>query len=281
MKTKYIRTPISYYGGKQTMIRDIVPIFDGDNSTCFVSPFTGGGAIEFAIKPRRVEIWNDRINGLIVFYQVLQNPNLLEQLIARLRGQAYSEYWHNHYRCEYKKYEIIKNIDLLSDKDKVEYAAATYWMTNCSYGNAICAGFRFGRGKFASELRRRLSILNAASERIGNAIIMNRDALQIIQLFNKPDTIFYIDPPYYNANMGHYSDYCIEDYLKLLNLLEVLKGKFVLSSYDSEYLQDYAKRNKWNITRLKKHNSMKTHNGLFYITECITTNFQNTIIQLF
>ena len=200
MKTKYIRTPISYYGGKQTMIRDIVPIFDGDNSTCFVSPFTGGGAIEFAIKPRRVEIWNDRINGLIVFYQVLQNPNLLEQLIARLRGQAYSEYWHNHYRCEYKKYEIIKNIDLLS---------------------------------------------------------------------------------YYNANMGHYSDYCIEDYLKLLNLLEVLKGKFVLSSYDSEYLQDYAKRNKWNITRLKKHNSMKTHNGLFYKTECITTNFQNTIIQLF
>ena len=69
---------------------------------------------------------------------------------------------------------------------KTKYAAATYWMTNCSYGNAICAGFRFGRGKFASELRRRLSILNAASERIGNAIIMNRDALQIIQLFNKP-----------------------------------------------------------------------------------------------
>lgn len=37
------KTPISYYGGKQSMLKHILPIIP--NHTIYVEPFFGGGAV--------------------------------------------------------------------------------------------------------------------------------------------------------------------------------------------------------------------------------------------
>jgi DNA adenine methylase len=75
--------------------------------------------------------------------------------------------------------------------------------------------------------------------------------------------------------MGHYGNYTIEDFTSLLELLQTIKGKFILSSYPSEVLSEFTKRNGWhtksieqlvsaNQTKSKKHKTK---------TEVLTANF--------
>lgn len=66
-----LKTPTSYYGGKQNLVRIIIPLIP--KHTTYVEPFVGGGAI-FWTKPKsEVEVINDTNRELINFYEVVQN----------------------------------------------------------------------------------------------------------------------------------------------------------------------------------------------------------------
>lgn len=61
-----MKTPISYYGGKQNLVATILPLIP-DHVT-YVEPFLGGGAV-FWTKPKsEVEVINDTNRELINFY---------------------------------------------------------------------------------------------------------------------------------------------------------------------------------------------------------------------
>jgi DNA adenine methylase len=58
-------------------------------------------------------------------------------------------------------------------------------------------------------------------------------------------SFFYIEPPYYNSDCGHYDGYTIDDFRQLLTALTKLEGKFLLSSYPSPILTEFTKANNW------------------------------------
>jgi DNA adenine methylase len=66
-----MKTPISYYGGKQNMLRHILPNLPVMNLYC--EPFVGGGAVFWSKDPSKVEVINDTNRELINFYEVVQN----------------------------------------------------------------------------------------------------------------------------------------------------------------------------------------------------------------
>lgn len=65
-----IKTPITYYGGKQLMLPHILPIIPAHE--IYTEAFFGGGAVFFAKEPSLVEVINDRNGEVINFYRVLQ-----------------------------------------------------------------------------------------------------------------------------------------------------------------------------------------------------------------
>jgi DNA adenine methylase len=65
-----MKTPISYYGGKQTLAKTILGFIPSHRIYC--EPFFGGGAIFFAKEPSKVEIINDANGEIINFYEVLK-----------------------------------------------------------------------------------------------------------------------------------------------------------------------------------------------------------------
>ncbi|HTA26729.1 MAG TPA: DNA adenine methylase, partial [Bacteroidia bacterium] len=65
-----MKTPITYYGGKQMMLRHILPLIP--KHTIYVEPFLGGGAVFWAKEPSRVEIINDTNAEIVNFYEVTQ-----------------------------------------------------------------------------------------------------------------------------------------------------------------------------------------------------------------
>lgn len=87
------------------------------------------------------------------------------------------------------------------------------------------------------------------------------DALYIIKSRDRDTSFFYVDPPYYNSDMGHYDGYSLNDFTELLDLLSLIKGKFLLSSYPSEVLKEYTKNFKWHTQTKKSKVSVAAKGG--------------------
>ena len=68
MGTLRLRTPISYYGGKQKLAAKIVSLIP--RHTLYCEPFIGGAAVFFAKKASQVEVINDTNRELINFYRI-------------------------------------------------------------------------------------------------------------------------------------------------------------------------------------------------------------------
>ena len=78
--------------------------------------------------------------------------------------------------------------------------------------------------------------------------IFNRDALHIIESLDSPQSFFYLDPPYPEADQGPYIGYSNNDFNNLTNKLKNIKGHFLLSCYKKEWM-DFS--NTWKVYKLK------------------------------
>ncbi|MBN4051392.1 DNA adenine methylase, partial [bacterium AH-315-M05] len=65
-----MKTPITYYGGKQTLAKTIVALIPEHRLYC--EPFFGGGAVFFAKEPSTVEVINDTNREVVNFYRVVK-----------------------------------------------------------------------------------------------------------------------------------------------------------------------------------------------------------------
>lgn len=65
-----MKTPISYYGGKQKLASTILKLIPKHKLYC--EPFIGGAAIYFAKEPSAVEVINDVNKELVNFYRMVQ-----------------------------------------------------------------------------------------------------------------------------------------------------------------------------------------------------------------
>jgi DNA adenine methylase len=79
--------------------------------------------------------------------------------------------------------------------------------------------------------------------------------LDVIKKADHEDAFHYVDPPYFQADMGHYGGYTVDDFESLLRLLTRLKGKFMLSSYPSGVLSGYAARDGWRMIETEQSRS--------------------------
>lgn len=75
-----MRTPITYYGGKQMLADKIISMMPAHKIYC--EPFFGGGAVFFAKPKSYLEVINDKNDRLITFYrQVVDNFDELRYMV--------------------------------------------------------------------------------------------------------------------------------------------------------------------------------------------------------
>lgn len=262
-----MRTPISYYGGKQTLSALILGLIPEHRIYC--EPFCGGGAVFFAKKPSEIEIINDTNRELINFYEVVKDDFLaLEHEISLSL----------HSRDKHRQAEVIySNPDMFSC---VKRAWAVWMLANSSYGNKLdgCFGYDLSGGTSKKIDNKRKSFTEEYAKRLHRVQIECCDALRIIRSRDTDSTFFYIDPPYVGAYQGHYDGYTQEDFDLLLSLLENIKGKFLLSSYRNANLKEYIARNGWHTAELSMHCPMTSRsNKVHGKVEVLTANFPFSI----
>ena len=211
------RPPISYYGGKQSMAKDFLPLIP--EHEIYTEAFFGGGAIFFLKEPARVEIINDLNGEVINFYRVITTDfwRLNELIQSTL-----------HSRQQYEEAMVIYNYPKMFDPVKRAWA---FWiLTNQGYVCKIGSWGYDARGTtMQSKVEgKKLEFDRSIRTRLERAQIECNDALKVLDSRDSDQTFHYIDPPYVGTNMGHYSGYSDEDFARLLDLLARLHGKFLL-----------------------------------------------------
>lgn len=233
-----MKTPITYYGGKQQMLNAILPKVPVHKM--YVEPFFGGGAVFFAKEPSEAEVVNDISHRLINFYRALKYD--FDDLREKIDETFHSRAQHKESALEYEAgVDIVPNPLLM--------AWAVWVQTNMSFGSQIGSGFGFDRGgKCALKLyNKKKQFLEAYQERMKRVTIECYDVLKVIRAYDGPDTFFYLDPPYVSSNQGHYAGYTEEDFRRLLDACVNMKGKFLLSSYPEANLMEYRKEHRWKF----------------------------------
>jgi DNA adenine methylase len=245
-----MKTPLSYYGGKQQLAKRILGLIPEHRIYC--EPFLGGGAIFFAKSPSKVEVINDTNGELINFYEVLQRDfsALEKEVVISL-----------HSRKQHHQAEVIYNNPEMFDR--IKRAWAVWMLANASYGCKLDGGFGFDRvGGSSKKLHnKRVNFSINYAVRLQQVQIECCDALRIIRSRDTVGSFFYLDPPYVGFDQGHYDGYSQEDFDALLNLLDGVKGSFLLSSFRNKSLADHIRRNNWHSLEIKMVSPMATKSG--------------------
>ncbi|WP_212906619.1 DNA adenine methylase [Capnocytophaga stomatis] len=255
------RTPISYYGGKQTMLPYILPLIP--EHQIYVEPFFGGGAVFWAKQPAKSEIINDFNANVVNFYEVLKSD--FEALKSLVEKTIVS-------RETYKSALVIYHSPFLFSP--VKRAWAFWYATNAGFSNQI-VNCRFDRtGKNAIGLINKvLQFSEDYTERLKHVQIENNDACAVISSHDSEKTFIYCDPPYVGANQGHYGGYTQEHFNDLLNALSEVKGKFLLSSYQNDELLRCVKEFGWYQKEITLHLGSSKTAGKKRI-EVLTANYE-------
>jgi DNA adenine methylase len=259
-----MKTPLSYYGGKQQLAKLILGLIPEHRLYC--EPFLGGAAIFFAKEPSKVEVINDTNGEIINFYEVLKRD--FTALEKEVSISLHSRKIHKHAEVIYNNPELF---------DRIKRAWAVWMLANSSYGCMLDGGFGYDKvagGTTKKLANKRANFNEDYAIRLQNAQIECCDALKIIRSRDTAEAFFYCDPPYVGANQGHYDGYSQDDFDGLLSLLEGIKGKFLLSSYRNKSLIEYTRRNGWHSFEVKMYCSMTNRSaGKRDKVEVFTANY--------
>lgn len=260
------KTPITYYGGKQSMLKEILPLIPEHDS--YIEPFFGGGAVFWSKEPKKCETINDVNMNIVNFYEVLKHSffDLRKLVEATL-----------HSRATYKRALIIYQMPEIFADNPIVRAWAFYVVTSQGFASKIGTWGYDRSGSTSLKIANKVDhFTEHLAERLRNVQIENNEAHKVIQSRDSFTAFHYIDPPYIDSDQGHYGGYGETEFKRDLNAIEMIKGKFLLSSYPSSILDDYIARNGWYTKHIKK--TLSASNGAKlnkrrYKVEVLTANY--------
>jgi DNA adenine methylase len=241
-----MKTPITYYGGKQNMLQYILPLIPEHKQ--YVEPFLGGAAVFFAKPKSDHEVVNDLDGRITNFFRVCQSKDFYK-LQEMINGTPNSEI------------PYLKTKDIMNGKvepvDDIEFAWAFWCQTTMTFSSQICGGFAFANNDIAAKktMNKRDQFTKRYMDRLQNVEIFQRDAVDLIKMKDGEDVFFYNDPPYVSSAQSHYSGYTEEHFIRLLDTLAEIKGKFLLSCYPETCLDLYDDCN-WHRKEIVQHTSV-------------------------
>ena len=163
--------------------------------------------------------------------------------------------------------EILGILNKSGDEYKIKRAVAFYKLIHYSYASGCksvaCQPF---------DITRTYSTILQANWRLRNVFIENKDFEAILRHYDRENSFFYCDPPYYETE-GHYEvEFAKDDHVRLRDTLAELKGKWLVSYNDCEYIRElYADYNIMAFSRLS--NLAQRYEGGAQYAELLIANY--------
>lgn len=215
--------PAAWIGGKRSLAPRLVKAIREIPHDLYAEPFVGMGGVFFRrTKVPRAEVINDRNGEVVNLFRILQRH--YPQFMDTLKFQITSR----------REFERLKTCDPDTLTD-LERAARFIYLQKLAFGGKV-TGQNFGvdttRGA-RFNLNRLAPLLEDVHERLAGVVIENLDWLKFVDRYDRPGTLFYLDPPYFgNENDYGKSLFGREQFEAMADRLRQLKGRFVLSIND-------------------------------------------------
>lgn len=284
-----IKSPVSWVGNKTSLLPYINAILP-ENCERFVDVFGGSGTVLLGRRPCTFEVYNDYDSDLVNLFRCMKDRTLafIKELgLFPLDSRAdflmlKDELSKGAFRSEWLEDEIgiaekvlsppdadeIKTLLTSRAEDRdVKRAVAFYKVVRLSYSS--------GLKSFASQpidLRRFFDSIWELHGRMANVIIENQDFETLIRHYDRPNTVFYCDPPYYETEGMYAACFSKDDHERLKNTLCGVKGRFLLSYNDCEYIRElYRDFEILECSRI--HNMAQRYNAGAEFPELLIGNF--------
>jgi DNA adenine methylase len=217
-----------YFGGKGLMVAKLLPLFP--EHRIYVEAFGGAASLLLAKQPSEIEVYNDLNTGLVEFFRVLRDP------------EQFAKFQHIINLTPYSRREFYDNAaQWWHAEDPAERAARWFMVARASFSGLFGHSWSFSvsrssRGMPAT-VSRYLNAIDSLPEvaaRLLRVQIEHRDAFRLFELYDGPQTFFYLDPPYYpdTRRAGQYEhELSAQDHEQMIMVLLTLKAKVLLSGY--------------------------------------------------
>uniref|UniRef100_A0A6M3JVV2 Putative methyltransferase n=1 Tax=viral metagenome TaxID=1070528 RepID=A0A6M3JVV2_9ZZZZ len=231
------RTPIPWYGGKSRFTKWIIGSFPPQSQyDQYVEVFGGSGAVLIAKQPSPLEVYNDLNHGLVNFFRVLRDEEKLERLMELCRLTPYSREEYG----EWRQYHDDSGGSIPDPSGDVEVAHRWFYIIRSTFGATHSWGYsKKLKAVNIRSYRAAIERLPEVCERLLRVQVECDDALSVIERYDHPRTLFYLDPPYVlstrTASTSTYEHETDEGFHeKLVEVLLSIKGMAVLSGYGCE-----------------------------------------------
>lgn len=248
---------ISWIGGKRLLRNKVLEQFpEKSEYNRYIEVFGGAGWVLFAKdKHAELEVFNDANGELINLYRCVK------------------------YHCEALQKELEWNLvsreQFFDVKDQIktrgftdiQKAARFYLLIKNSFGSDLKSF-----GMKSRSIDNSIEYLEEVKERLNRTVIENRDFESLIKTYDRDKALFYLDPPYYEAESYYEVNFTEEDHIRLKKSLDNIKGKFILSYNDSEFIRDLYKD--YFIIEVERFNNLVSKTDSKRYKELIVKNFE-------
>ena len=251
-------SPMSYIGGKNRLAKKIISMLP--EHTTYVEAFAGGAQVLFHKTPSNVEVLNDLDFDIVNFYRVCQWH--YEEFVRYLRFSLASR----------KLHELHVKSDPATLTD-IQRAGRFFYLQKNSFGGLILRQkFHYGVVQPSNYNPDRIpEIIEQTHRRLARVQIESLPYEQVLQRYDRPETCFYLDPPYWRRKLYKFN-FSDGDFQNLDQHLRGLKGKFILSLDDHPEVRKLFGH--WTLVPVDIAYTAKQSGSKRY-PELLITNFSN------
>ena len=290
--SKIAKPFIPWVGGKEKLapyVRQVLP----SSPKAYIEPFGGSGAILLGLPASkiRIDVYNDFNADLVNLFLCVRDHSmtLMKELeYLPFHSRAEFEFTKAMLRREKSLQAYLDRLDMeietvetcLPQDQAEELAEILKGQAELYCVKRAAAFFRLGRGSFNGtfssfaikpvDIRAFFKLIADASERLQGVVIENKDAVQLVQDMDDPGTIFYCDPPYYQAEQHYDVEFTKQDHIRLHDALNQCSGNVIVSYNNCDYIRDLYRD--FYILAFSRPNSMSHKAGSQYL-EIIMTNY--------
>ena len=211
--------PLAYIGGKRRLAPTLVRMFP-DHVT-YVEPFCGGAQVFFHKTPSQVEVLNDLDGEIVNFLRVCQRHH--PELLRLLRFLVPSRSLFGQFSSQ--------DPSQLTDVERA--CRFLYLQKNAFAGRRRNRSFHYVVAKPSNFNPARLpQTIARAAKRLARVQLECCPYEQILRRYDRSTTLFYLDPPYWRADLYQFN-FADADFEALAERLRQIHGRFLLSINDT------------------------------------------------
>lgn len=213
-----------YIGGKRNLAGRLTRMIDRVECDAYAEAFVGMGGIFLRRRMRpKAEIINDISGDVATLFRVLQEhyPYLIDMLRFRVASRA-----------EFERLNALPAARLTD----LQRAARFLYLQRLAFGGKVSGrnfgvdvsqGARFNVSKLEP-------MLGEIHERLAGVVIEQLPYGEFIRRYDRPGTLFYLDPPYWGCETDYGQDvFARADFEAMAAQLREIRGRFLMSINDT------------------------------------------------